>query len=108
MNWSFKTRLQAGTKTLLCLDRELDVGRIWTAGGPRRMYSEGRLDVRRFDRFFALRQDEPWMDPQKDRQGNWKQARSYDVKGNGQTCRAITDTLVEASSEGKWDKCEQT
>ena len=41
--------------------------------GARRVYCDGRLGVRRFDRFFPIRQDEP----RKDRQGNWKHACPY-------------------------------
>ena len=37
--------------------------------GPRRVYCERRLGVRRFDRCFPTRHDEPY----KDRQGHWKQ-----------------------------------
>ena len=48
--------------------------------GPRRVYCDGRLCVRRFDGFFWVRQDEP----HKDRQEICKQAWPHHVKGTGQ------------------------
>ena len=54
---------------------------------PTRVYCDGRLGVRRFDRFYPIRQDES----DKDRQGNWKHAWPYYAKGNGQKGCAITD-----------------
>ena len=47
--------------------------------GPRIVYCDGRIGVRRFSRFYPIRQDEPC----KDRQGHWKQAWTYHVKRNG-------------------------
>ena len=65
--------------------------------GTRRVYCDGRHGVRRFERFFPKRQDEPYQD----KQGKWKQAWPYYVKGHGPKVCAITDKPVEESSEGK-------
>ena len=66
---------------------------------PRRVRYEGRLGVRSFDRFLPIRQDEPY----KDRQGNWKQAWPYNVKGNGKHVCHHTDKMVEGTSEESWE-----
>ena len=83
---NLRLRLQTGSETSLCTHWKID--------------GDGRLGVRRFDRFFPVRQDEPC----KDRQGNWKRAWLFDLKGKGQTHCAITDKFVEESSEGKWEE----
>ena len=67
--------------------------------GSRRVYCDGRLGVRKFDRLYPKWKNEPYDD----KQGNWKQAWLYYVKGNRQNVCAITDKPFQGSSEERWE-----
>ena len=94
-----KALFQTGRKTSMCAGKLTTDEQSECAErcGRRRVYCEGTLCVRRFDRFFTTSQDEPC----KDRQGIWKHNRPHYVKGNGQNVCVITDKPFEETSEEK-------
>ena len=81
--------------------------------GPMRLYCDGRLGVRRFDRSFSIKQEKPYQH----RQGNWKNAWPHDVDGDDRReakvfrARAlpqgVCDNLINAlKGFGEWAKNE--
>ena len=100
---------EAGTCLIFDLERNrlcAPSGRLTTdelstyaeRSGPRRVHCEGRLGVRRFDRFCPPRQDEP----DQDRQGNWKQAGQHCIKGKGQKVCAMTEKPWKKPRKRHW------